>query len=161
MPLWLVLTLLAAAHASAHDRFVSPNGEFEAYTTPNFPDGSGMKLFLRRLNTRESGVLLTQNGRWIEVKWSPDSRFLAGIDHPDAHIADVSIFGVAAAGAAASPSVILFYRTPNPLTYDVRWDVTGGHAEKREVILKQEFHELEHRLAPSAVAQLLLVRCDQ
>jgi hypothetical protein len=59
----------------------------------------------------------------------------------DAHIGDVSIFGVAAAGAAASPSVTLFYRTPNPLTYDVRWDVTGWHAEKPEVILKQEFRD--------------------
>ena len=87
--LWLVLTLLAAPHASAYDRFVSPNGEFEAYTTANFPDGGGMKLFLRRANARDTGVLLAQNGRWIDGKWSPDSRFLAVVDHPDGHIADV------------------------------------------------------------------------
>ena len=77
--LWLVLTLLALARASAHDRFVSPNGEFEAYTAPTSPDGGGMKLFLRRANVRDTGMLLAQNARWIDAKWSPDSRFLAVI----------------------------------------------------------------------------------
>ena len=139
--LWLVFTLLAAAHASAYDRFVSPNGEFEAYTTANFPDGGGMKLFLRRANARDTGILLAHNRRWIDAKWSPDSRFLAVIDHPDGHIADVYVFGVTAANAAVSPSVTLLYHTPNPLTYDVRWDVAGWHAEKREVILKQEIRD--------------------
>ncbi len=70
--LWLVLTLLAAAHASAYDRFVSPNGEFQAYTTANFRDGSGMRLFLRGANARDTGVLLAQNGRWIDLtkRWN-------------------------------------------------------------------------------------------
>src|SRR6266542_1279876 len=97
--LWLVLTLLAAAQANAYDRFVSPNGEFEAYTTANFPDGGGMKLFLRRANAPDAGALLAQNGRWIDAKWSSDSHFLAVIDHPDGHIADVYVFGVTAANA--------------------------------------------------------------
>src|SRR5437762_11646428 len=51
------------------------------------------------------------------------------------------VFGVTAANAAASPNVTLFYHTPNPLTYDVRWDVAGWHTEKREVILKQEVRD--------------------
>jgi len=139
--LWLILTLLAAAQVDAYDRFGSPNGEFEAYTTANFPDGGGMKLFLRRANTSDAGVLLAQNGRWIDAKWSPDSRFVAVIDNSDGHIADVYVFGVTAANAAASPSVTLFYRTPNPHTYDVRWDVAGWHAAKREVILNEEVRD--------------------
>ena len=139
--LWLVLTLIAASHASAYEYFVSPNGEFEAYTTQNFPDGGGMKLFLRRAQARAAGLLLAQNGRWIDAKWSPDSRFLAVIDHPDGHIADVYVFGVTASNASASPTVTLFYRTPKPLTYDVRWDVAGWHVEKREVVLKQEVRD--------------------
>jgi hypothetical protein len=142
---WLVLTFIAAAHASAYEHFVSPNGEFEAYTTPNFPDGGGMKLFLRRAHARDTGLLLAQNGRWIDAKWSPDSRFLAVIDHPDGHIADVYVFGVTAANTAAPPTATLFYRTPNPLTYDVRWDVAGWHAEKREVVLKQEVRDQNAR----------------
>jgi hypothetical protein len=139
--LGLVLTLLAAAPVHAYDRFVSPNGEFEAYTTANFPDGGGMKLYLHRANAPDAGVLLAQNGRWIDAKWSPDSHFLAVIDHPDGHIADVYVFGVPATSAAASPSVTLFYHTPNPLTYDVRWDVAGWHAHRREIILKQEVRD--------------------
>jgi hypothetical protein len=39
--------LIAEALAGEH-RFVSPNGEFEAYTIPANEDGSGMKLFLHR-----------------------------------------------------------------------------------------------------------------
>ena len=139
--LWLGLTLIAAATASAYDKFVSPNGEFEAYTTANFSDGSGMKLFLRRAHARDTGLLLAQNARWIDAKWSLDSRFLAVIDHPDGHIADVYVLGVTAADAAASPTVRLFYNTPNPLTYDVRWDVAGWNARKREIVLKQEVRD--------------------
>jgi len=139
-PLWLALTFVAATYASAYEHLVSPNGEFEAYTTPASADG-GMKLFLCRAQARDKAVMLAQNGRWIDAKWSPDSRFLAVIDHPDGHIADVYVFGVTAANAAASPTVTLFYHTPNPLTYDVRWDVAGWHAEKREVLLKQEVRD--------------------
>ena len=139
-PLWLILTFVATTYASAYEQFVSPDGEFEAYTTPASADG-GMKLFLRRAQARDTGVMLAQNGRWIDAKWSPDSRFLAVIDHPDGHIADVYVFGVTAANAAASPIAILFYHTPNPLTYDVQWNVVGWHAEEHEVVLKQEVRD--------------------
>jgi hypothetical protein len=135
-----VLLLIASAQAD-YPRAVSPNGRFEAYTTANSPDGYGMKLFLRRAQGRDTGSLLCQNGRWIDAKWSPDSRFLAVVDHPDGHIADVYVFGVTAANAAAPPSAILFYHTPNPLTYDVTWDVVGWHSTLRQVILKEEVRD--------------------
>jgi len=61
--LWFIVVLSAAAHASAYDHFVSPDNKFEAYTTANFPDGGGMKLFLRRAYARDAGVLLAQNAR--------------------------------------------------------------------------------------------------
>lgn len=138
---WLVFIMIGVATASAYDSFLSPNGEFEAYTAPNFPDGGGMKLFLRHAHARDTGMLLAQNGRWVDAKWSPDSQFLAVVDHPDGHIADVYVFGVKAADAAASPTAILFYRTPKPLTYDVQWGVTGWHLENREVVLKQEVRD--------------------
>lgn len=79
--LWFLALLSVASHASAYEYFMSPDGKFEPYTTPNSPDGGGMKLFLRHVQARDTGVLLAQNGRWIDVKWSPDSRFLAVIDH--------------------------------------------------------------------------------
>ena len=139
--LWLSLTLIAVTTVSAYDNFVSPNGKFEAYTTPNSPDGGGMKLFLRRAHMRDTDVLLAQNGRWIEAKWSPDSQFVAVIDHPDGHIADVYVFGVTAATATALPTATLLYHTPNPLTYDVKWDVAEWHAENRELVLKQEVRD--------------------
>jgi hypothetical protein len=94
----LALSLLFVAEAFAGEHhFASQNGEFEAYTIAANEDGSGMKLFLRPANSRDTGLLLRQNNRWIDAKWSPDSRFLALIDHLDRHISDVYVFGVAAA----------------------------------------------------------------
>src|SRR5436190_22710092 len=87
--------LLAEAFASEH-RFISPDGKFEAYTMAANDDGSGMKLFLRPANSRDAGVLLRQNNRWIDTKCSPNSQFLAVIDHLDGHISDVYVFDVGA-----------------------------------------------------------------
>ena len=134
------ITLITQALAGEH-AFVSPNGEFEAYTVPANDNGSGMKLFLHRANSRDAGVLLRQNNRWIDAKWSPDSKFLAVIDHLDGHIADVYVFGV---GADAVPT--LFYHTPDLHKYDVKWEVTGWDVPRREVILDKEAkHELPSR----------------
>ena len=136
------LLLVAEAVAGEHG-FVSPNGEFEAYTTPANEDGSGMKLFLRRADSRDAGALLRRNNRWIDAKWSPDSRFLAVIDHLDGHICDVYVFGVGADDAAPT----LLYHTPELHTVDVRWDVSGWHVLSREVVLdKQVTHKFPTRI---------------
>jgi hypothetical protein len=124
------MLLVAEALADEH-RFVSPNGEFEAYSIPANQDGSGMKLFLHRANSGDAGVLLRQNNRWIDAKWSPDSQFVAVIDHLDGHISDVYVFGVDAANEAPT----LLYHTPDLHTYDVKWEVTGWDVQRREVTL--------------------------
>jgi len=128
-----VVTLVAATLASANENVESPDGNFEAYTTAANIDGTGMKLFLRRVKSADAGVLLKENNRWVDAKWSPDSRFLAVIDHPDGHISDVYVFGVTPDAAAT-----LLYHTPDLRTYDVHWEVTGWNAERREIILRKD-----------------------
>ena len=131
----LAMSLLLVAKALADEHhFASPNGEFEAYTIAANEDGTGMKLFLRRANSPDAGVLLRQNTRWIDAKWSPDSRFLAVVDHLDGHISDVYVFGVGAADAAPT----LLYHTPDLHTFDVRWDVSGWHVLRREIVLDKQ-----------------------
>jgi hypothetical protein len=56
-------------HAGAYEHLVSPNGKFEAQKA-NLPDGTGMKLFLRRAIARRQAARCgkttagsTQNGR--------------------------------------------------------------------------------------------------
>jgi hypothetical protein len=142
--LCVIAVLLIAGDAAAYEQCVSPGGTFEAYTTPNTQDGTGMKLFVRRAKTRETGMLILENMRWIDAKWSPDSQFLAVIDHSDGHIADVYVFGVRAADAA-QPQLTLYYRTPEPRTYDVRWNVVGWRVGRREVILVQEVRDQNAR----------------
>ena len=130
----LAIPLLFVTVALANDhQFVSPNGQFEAYTTAGNQDGTGTRLFLRPAGSRATGVLLRQNDRWIDAKWSPDSEFLAVIDHLDGHISDVYVFGVGGAHAAAT----LLYHTPDLHRYDVQWEVTGWDVARREVILEK------------------------
>jgi len=132
MSLLLAVKLLADEH-----HFASPNGEFEAYTIAANDDGTGMKLFLRPANSPNAGVLLRQNDRWIDAKWSPDSRFLAVIDHLDGHMSDVYVFGVTAADTAP----VLLYHTPDLHSYDVKWEVTGWDTSRREVVLDKEMKQ--------------------
>jgi hypothetical protein len=131
----LAMSLLLVAKALADEHhFASPNGEFEAYTIAANEDATGMKLFLRRVNSPDAGVLLRQNTRWIDAKWSPDSRLLAVVDHLDGHISDVYVFGVTAADAGPT----LFYHTPDLHTYDVKWEVAGWDASRRQIVLDKE-----------------------
>jgi hypothetical protein len=138
-----VTFFLTAAALPAEHQFLSPNGEFEAYTTPANEDGTGMKLFLRHANSGDSGVLLRQSNRWIDTKWSPDSHFVAVIDHLDGHISDMYVFGVTTADAGPT----LLYHTPDLHSYDVKWQVTGWDVLRREIILDKEVkHETPGRI---------------
>jgi hypothetical protein len=125
--------LLSTQALAGEHHFISPDGKFEAYTIAANDDGTGAKLFLRRADSRDAGVLLRQNNRWIDAKWSPDSRFLAVIDHLDGHICDVYIFSVGAADAAPT----LLYHTPDLHKYDVKWEVMDWDVARREVTLEK------------------------
>ena len=135
----LVALFVAAGltRASAYQHFVSPNGRFEAYTTANALDGTGMKLLLRAAGSHDEGTLLWRNNRWLDARWSPDSRFLAIIDHLDGRIADVYVFGVSGRNPAGPPIATLFYHTPELRTYNVQWDVVDWLADTRNIILKK------------------------
>jgi hypothetical protein len=137
----ITMILLAAWHsAAAHERVTAPNGLLEAFTTAKEPDGTGMKLFVRHRRTGAPAVLLLQNDRWIDAKWSPDSRFLAVIDHPDGGIADVYVFGITAATPARPAIATLLYHTPELRTYNVQWDVVDWLLNARSIILKKNVH---------------------
>jgi len=126
--------LVTASALAAEHQFMSPNGELEAYTTAANEDGTGMKLYLRHASSGDAGVLLRQNNRWIDAKWSPDSQFLAVVDHLDGHMSDVYVFAVAAADTAPT----LLYHTPDLQKYDVKWEVSGWGVAHREIVLDKE-----------------------
>jgi hypothetical protein len=134
----VVFLLATELHVIAYEHFISPNKKLEAYTTPNTQDGTGMKLFLRRAGTRDTGFLVFENMRWIDAKWSPDSQFLAVVDHNDGHIADVYVFGVGAADAA-QPQITLYYQSPDPGSYDV----VDWRPKARSIVLTKEVRDQE------------------
>ena len=123
--------------AWADERIVSPDHQFEAYTTGNHSDGTGMKLFVHRVGSDEAGVLLASNDRWLDAKWSPDSRFLAVGNHFDGHISDVYVFGVGSSTALPKPEVVLYAHSPNLDAYDVQWEVAGWSVRRRDILLKK------------------------
>jgi hypothetical protein len=138
----LAVSLLLVANALADEHhFISPNGALEAYTVAANEDGTGMKILLRPVKSSDVGVLLRQNDRWIDVNWSPDSRFLAVIDHLDGHMSDVYVFGVTSANASAT----LFYHTPELHKYGVKWEVAGWDAPQRQVILDKTSGNATHQ----------------
>ena len=47
------------------------------------------------------------------------------------------MFGVRAA-KGIQPQITLYYHTPDPSTYDVRWDVLDWRLSKRSIILDKE-----------------------
>jgi hypothetical protein len=52
----------------------------------------------------------------------------------------VYVFGVRAADAAP-PQITLYYQSPDPNTYDVRWDVVGWRLGKRSIVLAKEVRD--------------------
>jgi hypothetical protein len=136
------VVLVAVTAYADYPRFMSPDRKFEAYTAPNAAEGAGSKLFLRRANSSDQGILVFENMRWLDAKWSPNSRFLAVVDHNDGHIADVYVFGV----SGNQPQITLYFHTPEPRTYDVQWNVVGWHLKTRSIVLKKEVRD-QHKEA--------------
>ncbi len=130
--------------ARAYEHFASPDRAFEAYTTANHADGTGMKLFVRRAGSDAAGILLAANDRWLTAKWSPDARFLAVIDHSDGHITDVYVFGVSGSDSSPAPGVALYAHNPHPGTYDVMWELAGWDLRRRDVLLIRDDHKRPH-----------------
>jgi hypothetical protein len=84
----------------------------------------------------------------FDAKWSPDSQFVAVIDHLDGHISDVYVFAVGAAEAAP----MLLYHTPDLHAYDVKWEITGWDVQRHEVTLdKAVKHEMPGRITHEKV----------
>jgi hypothetical protein len=140
----------------------SPNKKFETYTTPRNPDCTGAQFFIRAAGATEPGALLLKNDRWIEAVWSPDSRFLAVVDGSDGHVTDIFVYRILPCRGTASkvaysdfyglgdiatyaeaPGVAadLCYHSPNPWTYDVKWDVKGWDSRHTIILSKWSLRE--------------------
>jgi hypothetical protein len=122
--LLLVLTNAAFASDNIHrlreQGIPSPDKKLIAYTTPALKDGNGSILYIRTDQPNAPATPLLENNRWIDASWSPNSKYLVATYGLDGHITDIYIFGftVDAHGAVKAD---LYYRTPNPETYDTQW----------------------------------------
>ena len=92
--------------------------------------------------------VLAASDRWLDAKWSPNSRFLAVGNHFDGHIADIYVFGVVGSAGLLLPDITLRAHSPYLSTYDVPWEVIGWHLHQREILLKKavKFQALTDRV---------------
>ena len=144
-----LFTLACVASAVAHERVISPDKRFEAYTKPDTADGLGAKLFLRAAGSSAPGVLLCKNDRWIAAQWSPDSRFLAVADHNDGHITDVFIYRIVSAAAPPGVTHTLRYQSSEPRTYDTKWEVVAWDSKHSTATLLRSTLKDKRRLTVS------------
>ena len=78
-----------------------------------------------------------RNGHQIHASW-PSLITLTGTSQ-------TYVFGITAPSGADPPKVSLLYHTPDPFTYDVKWELVGWHIETREAILTEEVRDQNAR----------------
>lgn len=147
---------------------ISPDKRFETYREPAFRSNIGTRLHLRERENHANDWVILENARWIDTKWSPDGNFLAVVDHPDGHVADVYIYrlmkrdslpdkeqrnqfhmfchntGKLATRLLFSDSAwCLCYHSPDLWTYDVQWDVVAWDEAHARVTLSRTIAEPE------------------
>jgi hypothetical protein len=135
MRLSVLLLFLVAVTTRAQTPFVSPDGRFEGSITPNVEDGVGQKLWVRSNRPSAPSRLILANNRWLEAQWSPDSRFLAVTNHTDGHISVVLVFGIRASASHKIAEPRLYFISPDPGRYDVKWHVVGWDTQQRSIFL--------------------------
>ena len=161
----IVMLVCAAAFLSnvgARPVFLSPDRRLELYCQERNADGTGARLFLRPLGSREPGVFMIENDRWIDVRWAPDSRLMAIINHPDGHVSDVYVYRITRRGkntdadvrvhhqkicqltgdvadfvVLSNSTVELIWHTPDPWCYDVMWDVLRWDSKRKQLLLSK------------------------
>lgn len=107
----------------------SPNGKFECFAS-NQEEG-GVNLFIRLVSDAPSAKHLWSTIRSLGIAWSPNSRWLAVMDHYLASESAVLIFDCQQEGYP------LVYQTPISKTEQDSWDVVGWDVDKKQVILER------------------------
>ncbi len=128
-----------------YEEWVSPNGKFVCYDVPG-PDGGGACVYIEEVQTKRKALLI-ESGRWIDIHWSPDSRYVAATNHWDGHCSLVEIYSLEARTESIVPR--LRYTTTKDKestdTYGVKWDIVKWNPGKDSVVLfKSDENEQSH-----------------
>jgi len=108
-------------------RVFSPNWDFVC--TTKGVEGDGSKLFICPSSENKRPQLLWVSRKYMSILWSPDSRWLAVIDHYLAAQSAVLIFDVTQKGFP------LVYQTPTD-TKQETWEIDAWDCSKKKVKLK-------------------------
>jgi hypothetical protein len=77
------------------DTYLSPDKRLEAYTIlVGTPEGSVPRLYVSPVGKPTRGILVLQTNRSMEVRWTPDSRYLIVEDHWGCDAGDVYAYRI-------------------------------------------------------------------
>lgn len=139
---WLVTPLVGAEERD--ERLLPKESPSKAYVCSigSGKGGYGNVVTLRSSSGNRS-VVLHASDRWVEVSWSPDSRWLLVTDHWDGHGANIRIYEVPENSAAEEWKVREVYATPDPTRYDCKWSLLEWKQKGGSVVLKCDYRDFE------------------
>jgi len=126
------LSLVSTNLCSAIENWVSPDGGVECFTRLGHR-GHGEELWIYKRGRKEKEQMLWASDRWIEVNWSPDSKFLAVIDHYENKESAVLVFSIELKKEGIG--WVLLFQTPMETRVPVEWGVVKWNVDKREIVL--------------------------
>jgi hypothetical protein len=112
----------------------SPNGLIECYAAYSQEDNK-QYFFLMPIKTRQEGAFLKKVGRYAEVMWSPDSKFLALTVHWTGHDTAIEIFSVKMESGRIKVNQI--YQAPPSGPVYVTWKILSWNPGKQQVVLSR------------------------
>ena len=115
-------------------RWKSPNGLIECYAAYSQEDNK-QYFFLMPIKTRQEGIFLKRVGRYAEVIWSPDSKFLALTIHWTGHDTAIEIFRVKMESERIKVNQI--YQTPPSGAVYVTWKILSWNPAKQQLVLSR------------------------
>jgi len=121
----------------------SSDGHFEAHSTSEdlTPDAHGEyygeKLYVRVRGSKENGVLLRENSRYMEIQWGPQSHLLGIEDHWDGHSCGVYVYAISTEVRSGHIQYKLVFESPHN-EYDRIWIIEGWDMPHHTIRLKCE-----------------------
>ena len=126
--------VLAAATCMAEEIWGSPNGRLECASGLG-RQRKGQELWVRASAVPASRALVWASEGWMEVVWSPDSRFLAVMDHFASEQSAVLVFTVSFNSEKKSISTALLFETPLKEKRKQEWEVKDWNLKRGQVLL--------------------------
>jgi hypothetical protein len=128
------VAVLGAIQGFTAESWRSPNGQLVCASGLG-RERKGEEMWLRLPAAQNRGELVWASEGWLEAIWSPDSKYLAVIDHYGPGQSAVLVFGIAIDDKTKVISTGLLFETPVKERRKQEWEMKGWDLKKGQVFL--------------------------